>query len=93
VRVPVGLRVLGERDFRLFFVGQSVSLVGDGMLTVTLAFAVLDLTGSVSDLGFALAASRAPLVVAVLVGGVAADRLPRRAVMVGADLARLGAWV
>ena len=87
------MRLLGEREFRLFFVGQSVSLVGDGMLTVALAFAVLDLTGSVSDLGFALAASRAPLVVAVLVGGVAADRLPRRAVMVGADLARLGAWV
>jgi hypothetical protein len=70
-------------------VGQSVSLVGDGMLVVALAFAVLDLTGSVSDLGFALAASRAPLVVAVLVGGVVADRLPRRAVMVAADLVRL----
>jgi MFS family permease len=91
VRVPAGLRVLGEREFRLLFVGQSVSLVGDGMLMVALAFAVLDLTGSVSDLGFALAASRAPLVVAVLVGGVVADRLPRRAVMVGADLVRLAA--
>jgi predicted MFS family arabinose efflux permease len=81
--------VLREREFRLLFVGQSVSLLGDGMLTIALAFAVLDLTGSVSDLGFALAASRAPLVVAVLVGGVVADRLPRRAVMVGADLVRL----
>ena len=91
MRIPAGLMVLREREFRLLFVGQSVSLVGDGMLTVALAFAVLDLTGSVSDFGFALAASRAPLVVAVLVGGVVADRLPRRAVMVGADLVRLGA--
>ena len=89
MRLPAALTVLREREFRLFFVGQSVSLVGDGMLTVALAFAVLDLTGSVSDLGFALAASRAPLVVAVLFGGVAADRLPRRAIMVGADLVRL----
>jgi predicted MFS family arabinose efflux permease len=91
VGVSAGLSVLRERGFRLLFVGQFVSLVGDGMLVVALAFAVLDLTGSVSDLGFALAASRAPLVLAILVGGVVADRLPRRAVMVGADLVRLAA--
>lgn len=61
------------------------------MLNVAVSFAVLDLTGSVSDLGFILAAYRAPTVVAVLFGGVVADRVPRRAVMVGADLVRLAA--
>jgi MFS family permease len=81
--------VLRQREFRLLFAGQTVSLVGDGMLNVALAFAVLDLTGSVSDLGFVLAAGRAPLVLTVLAGGVVADRLPRRALMVGADLVRL----
>jgi len=91
MRLPAALAVLRVREFRLLFAGQAVSLVGDGMLLVALSFAVLDLTGSVSDLGFVLAAYRAPTVAAVLVGGVVADRLPRRAVMVAADLIRLAA--
>lgn len=85
----LSLAVLGERQFRLLFVGQSVSLLGDGIVGVALAFAVLGLTGSPSDLGFVLAARAASTVVFVLVGGVIADRLSRRAVMVTADLARV----
>src|SRR5580704_8915114 len=91
MRLPAGLTVLRVREFRLLFVGQAVSLIGDGMLMVALSFSVLDLTGSVSDLGFVLAAYRAPTVVAVLVGGVVADRVSRRAVMIAADLVRLAA--
>jgi len=91
MRLPVGLAVLRVREFRLLFAGQTISLIGDGMLLVSLSFAVLDLTGSVSDLGFVLAAYRAPTVAAVLVGGVVADRVPRRAVMVAADVVRLSA--
>jgi len=45
------LGALRERDFRLFFTGQTASLLGDGMVGVALSFAVLDLTGSVSDMG------------------------------------------
>jgi predicted MFS family arabinose efflux permease len=81
---------LQEREFRLLFIGQSVSLLGDGVVGVALAFAVLDLTGSASDLGFVLAARMLPLVALLLAGGVFADRLSRRAVMVTADLARFG---
>jgi MFS family permease len=72
---------LEERQFRLLFIGQAVSLLGDGMTGVALSFAVLDLTGSVSDLGLVFAARTIPLVLFLLVGGVFADRLPRRAVM------------
>jgi MFS family permease len=79
---------LQERPFRLFFIGQSTSLLGDGMVGVAIAFAVLDLTGSVSDLGFVLAARTVPMVAFLLVGGVFADRLSRRAVMIGADVTR-----
>lgn len=82
------LSVLKERDFRLFFIGQSTSLLGDGMVGVALAFAVLDLTGSAADLGYVLAARSIPLVAGLLIGGVIADRLPRRRIMVAADLAR-----
>src|SRR6516165_4648082 len=61
------------------------------MLTISLAFAALDLTGSVTDVGLLLAAARAPLVLTVLAGGVVADRASRRALMVGADLVRMAA--
>ena len=86
-RIPFG--ALQEREFRLFFTGQLVSLLGDAVTPFALAWAVLDLTGSVRDLGFVLAANIAPLVVFLLAGGVFADRLPRRGVMLTADVARM----
>jgi predicted MFS family arabinose efflux permease len=51
---------------------------------------VLDLTGSATDLGYVFAAKTVPLVAFLLVGGVFSDRLPRRAVMLAADVVRLG---
>ena len=61
------------------------------MLLLALSFAVLDLTGSVTDVGLVLAASRAPLVLTVLAGGVVADRVSRQWLMVVADVVRAGA--
>jgi hypothetical protein len=84
-----GLEVLRERDFRLVYSAQVVSLLGDGIIPVALAFAVLDLTGSATDLGLVLAARTVPMVVCLLAGGVLADRASRRRVMIGADLVRL----
>jgi MFS family permease len=79
---------LGGREFRLLFAGSAVSSFGDRLVPVALAFAVLDLTGSVSDLGVVLAAQTVPLVLFVLLGGVWADRLPRQALMLSSDLVR-----
>jgi MFS family permease len=83
------LGVLRLRDFRLVLLGQTVSVLGDRMVTVALAFAVLELGGSASSVGLVLAAGSLPLVASVLIGGVVADRLSRRAVMVTADLLRV----
>jgi MFS family permease len=80
-----------QRSFRLFFFGQGISAVGDRIVSVALAFAVLDLTGSVKDLGLVLAAQTVPLVLFLLMGGVWSDRLSRRAVMLTSDLVRAGA--
>jgi len=88
LRIPLG--ALQEREFRLFFTRQSVSLLGDAVTLFALVWAVLDLTGSARDLGFVIAAKTAPLVIFLLVGGVFADRLPRRGVMVTADITRIG---
>jgi predicted MFS family arabinose efflux permease len=59
------------------------------MVAVALAFAVLEVGGSASDVGLVLAAGAFPLVASVLVGGVVGDRASRRAVMVVADLVRV----
>jgi len=88
MRLPARLQVLRERDFRLVFGAQVVSLFGDGIIPVALAFAVLDLTGSATDLGLVLAARLVPLVGCLLLGGVVADRLSRRRVMIGTDVVR-----
>ena len=82
------LRVLRHRDFRLLWLANSASVVGDRIVTVALALFVVDLTGSAVDLGVVLAAYSVPLVVLLLVGGVFADRLPRHLVVVGTDLVR-----
>ena len=42
---------LGQREFRFLFLGRTTSFVGNAFANVALAFAVLDLTGSPSDLG------------------------------------------
>jgi MFS family permease len=65
-----------------------VSALGDQVVPVALAFAVLDLTGSASDLGLVLTAALVPRLVFTLAGGVWADRLPRQRVMLGADVVR-----
>jgi predicted MFS family arabinose efflux permease len=82
---------LGETAFRLLFIGQAVSALGDRLVSVALAFAVLDLTGSVTDLGIILTAQTVPVVALVLVGGMWADRLPRQRVMLVSDVVRAGA--
>jgi len=87
-RLREGADVLRLRDFRNVFIAQSVSVFGDGITPVALTFAVLDLTGSGTDLGLVLAAQSLPLVLLALVGGVWADRLPRAALMLTSDLVR-----
>jgi MFS family permease len=82
--------VLRHRPFRLLWLSQLTSQVGDRLTLVVLALAITELTGETSDVGLVLAARFAPLVLLILVGGVWADRLPRRAIMVVADLARFG---
>ena len=80
--------VLRHRNFRLLWLGQSVSMLGDAMVIVAIGLFVTRLTGNPSDVGLVLTAYSAPLVVFVLFGGVIADRLPRQLVMIGSDVVR-----
>jgi MFS family permease len=79
---------LRERNFFLLFVGQSVSSLGNALVPVALTFALLDLTHSAADLGFVLGAEAAAQVAFLLAGGVIADRISRRTVMLASDVVR-----
>lgn len=92
-RLTRHLGPLQERNFRRLWIGQTTSAAGDGMTGVALTFAVLALGRSAADLGLVLASFMVPRVVFMLVGGVWADRLPRRGIMIGSDLVRAGAQV
>ena len=82
------LSALRSRDFRLLWLSQSASVIGDGLVVVAVGLFVTRMTGHSSDVGLVLAAYVAPLILLLLVGGVIADRLPRQAVMVVSDTAR-----
>lgn len=81
------------RDLRFVFGATLASELGDGIVSVALAFAVLDFTGSATDLGIVLAARTVAQVSVMLVGGVVADRVSRRSVMIAADAGRFGSQV
>jgi MFS family permease len=82
-------QVLRHRDFRLLYAGQAVSVLGDALLPVALAFAVLDgLDGTPGQLGLVLGAQVLPMTLLVLVAGVWADRRSRRRLMLVSDLGR-----
>ncbi|WP_073813936.1 MFS transporter [Kitasatospora sp. CB01950] len=79
------LAVLRGREFRLFFLGYAVSLFGSSMASVAVAFAVLDGGGGGSGLGVVMTARILPIVLLLVLGGAAADRLGPRRVMLGSD--------
>jgi MFS family permease len=83
------LSALADRPFRLLWLGKTTSGVGSAFTPVALAFAVLEIGGTATSLGLVLTAAAVTRLAFLLIGGVWADRLPRRAVMLTADLVRL----
>lgn len=86
VRQPRG-GVLRLRDFRLLFFGQAVSVVGEEIFPIAATISVLNAGGDAFDVGIVLGARWLAVVSFALIGGVWADRLPRRVVMLGSDVA------
>lgn len=88
--VPSGrfFQPLRHRDFALLWSGQTVSQLGDGILTVTLAIEALRVDHRATGLSYVLAARLVPALLFALAGGVLVDRVPRRSVMLVSDLAR-----
>jgi MFS family permease len=76
-------RSLGDRNFRLFFAGNSVSVIGTWMQRVAQDWLVLSLTGSGVALGVSAACQYGPMLVLGLWGGTVVDRVDRRRLIIG----------
>jgi MFS family permease len=87
VRLPSAFAALREPNLARYVAATAVSSLGSGMAEVALAFAVLDLGGP-TELGVVIVAREVPLVALLLIGGVWADRISRRAILVAADVVR-----
>lgn len=85
---PKFLEPLKIRDFSVFWTGQAVSLLGDGIFLVAIAWQVYGLWNSPTALSVVGAIETAPLVLLVAFGGVVTDRVERRWVLVWAALLR-----
>ncbi len=83
-------RAFSNRSFALLWSGQVISRLGDSFYTIALAWWVLQKTGSATAMGIVLICSTVPLLLFLLFGGVAGDRLPRLRLMLGSDLIRGG---
>ncbi|HLZ72584.1 MAG TPA: MFS transporter [Dehalococcoidia bacterium] len=77
-----GFSALQHYNYRLFWIGQTLSLVGTWMQTVAQAWLVLQLTGSAVDLGIVSALQQLPVLFIGIFGGVFADRAPKRELLI-----------
>ena len=80
---------LGVHNFRLLWIGEGISLLGDQFYLIALPWLVLQLTGSALALGTILALASIPRAVFMLVGGAFVDRYSPRSVMMASNFARL----
>jgi MFS family permease len=88
-RSRIALRALRHRNYRLFFSGQLVSLIGTWMQTVAQSWLVYRLTGSSFLLGSVGFASQIPVFLLAFIGGTVADRYNRHRMVIGTQTAAM----
>jgi MFS family permease len=79
---------LRRRDFRLLWTGMAVSLLGDGIFIVAVAWQAYAISDHPSALAYVGVATSVPQLVFLLVGGAVSDRLSRRTLLLWADVVR-----
>src|SRR5437016_2344286 len=95
-RIPVGgitwrhtFRALRHRNYRLFFCGQLVSLIGTWMQQTAMSWFVYEITNSKLLLGVVSAVGSAPMVFSSLWGGALADLYPKRSILIATQSAQM----
>ncbi|HEX8183954.1 MAG TPA: MFS transporter, partial [Blastocatellia bacterium] len=81
-RLPAALRALANRNFKLFFSGQLISLIGTWMQSVAQSWLVYRLTGSPVLLGLVGFSSQIPVFLLAPIGGIVADRKRRHRILI-----------
>jgi MFS family permease len=82
------LQPLRGRDFRMVWLGETVSMLGDQFYLIALPWLALELTGSSLALGLVLMAAAIPRAGLMLVGGAMSDRFDPRSIMIASSAAR-----
>ena len=85
--MPTALRALRHRNFRLYSVGQLVSLTGSWMQSTAQQWLVFRMTGSPLALGVVAALSAVPITLLTIPAGIVIDRVDKRRLLVGLELA------
>src|SRR6185503_8115053 len=86
-KIP-GRRPLASRDFRLLFVGQAISMIGDQFYLLALPWLVLQMTGSNLAVGTIMMAATIPRMIFLLVGGAVSDWVSPHKLMVASNAFR-----
>ena len=86
MRLPRVVQPLRHRDFRLLWVGQTLTMLGSFVSNVAFPFQLLQLGGSALELGTLIAIWSGANLVFLLLGGAVADRVPRRTLLVAAEV-------
>lgn len=85
---PYGALLRRNRNFRLLFIGQTISQLGDWFNAVAVYALLLDLTGSATAVAWMMVVQFMPVAIVGPMAGVVVDRVDRRALMIGADIVR-----
>jgi DHA3 family tetracycline resistance protein-like MFS transporter len=91
-RVSDGWRVLAPfrfREYRLLIAAVSITILAEGMWAVVMALQVIELNNDPAALSLVAACLGGGLVAFVLVGGIAADRIPQRTIIIGVEIVNL----
>lgn len=88
-RLPRALHPFRHREYRFLVTSMGVSLFASGVWLVALVWQVIELGGGPTELSVVATATSIGLLVSVLLGGVAADRLPRRALLITIETVRV----
>ena len=86
---PTKSNVLAIRNFRLLWIGEGISLLGDQFHMIALPWLVLSLTGNALAVGTVMAMAGIPRALFMLVGGALTDRFTPRKLMISSNLARM----
>jgi MFS family permease len=86
LRLPDSLAVLGERDFRVVWTGQAISMSGTWMQVIAQSLLVLELWDSAFALGAVNFANALPSLIIMLFGGVLADRADKRKILLATQI-------